>query len=200
MTRLLENQGRYRRSRDREIARVQRAITDAWRDDQIARQVYVAMKTDDRLGPAFWAYRLATAHVVLVDAKATAMMKTVLERWDWIDRERFGRKVSEFAWLLVQHADDHPDFQEMVLGRMAPYLADGGVKKANYAHLFDRVAVNNGRKQRYGTQPVWGCTEDGTLELQPVEDPDRLDERRAALGMKPVRLDLARMAQGFCHQ
>lgn len=198
LTRLLKGQGRYRRSRDRDIARVQKSIAESWLEDQVARQVYIALRTESRSGEVYWASRLATAHVTMVDARATRLMRELLDQWDWIDRHRFGAKVSEYAWLLVQHADDHPEFQKLALSRMAPYLSSGGIKKANYAYLFDRVAVNAGRKQRYGTQPIWECTADGRLELQPAEDPERLDERRASLGMKPAHFDLAQMAAGFC--
>lgn len=198
LERVLKGQGRYRRSRDRDIARIQKSIAETWLEDQVARQVYIALQTESRSGDAYWASRLATAHVTMVDARATVLMRELLEQWDWIDRERFGAKISEYAWLLVQHADDHPEFQKLALSRMGPYLSGGGVKKANYAYLFDRVAVNAGEKQRYGTQPIWECTADGQLELQPAEDPERLDERRASLGMKPAHIDLAQMAAGFC--
>lgn len=198
LTRVLKGQGRYKRSRDRDIARIQKSIANTWRDDQIARQVYIALQTDSRTGDAYWASRLATAHVTMIDARATRLMRDLLDQWDWIDRDRFGAKVSDYAWLLVQHADHHPEFQKLALSRMAPYLSGGGIKKANYAFLFDRVAVNAGRMQRFGTQPVWDCTPDGQLKLQPVEDSERLDERRASLDMKPAHIDLAQMAAGFC--
>jgi hypothetical protein len=97
----------------------------------------------------------------------------------------------------VQHADDDPDFQTLALGRMEPYLKSGRVKPANYAFLWDRVAVNTGKKQRYGTQPTWECT-DGKLELQPLEDPDNVNKRRAAMNMDTAEEGLENMARGVC--
>lgn len=197
-TKVLKGKNRYSKSRKSDIAAVQRSISDYWLKDQIARQVYVSLKTEDETGAAFWGWRLATAHSVLVDAEATALMKRLLEDYDWIDRDRFGRKISEHAWLLVQHADDHPDFQALALSRMEPYLKSGGVKGSNYAYLWDRVAINTGELQRYGTQPVWECTEDKTLDLHPMEAPEAVDERRAALGMGPMQAELDQMARNFC--
>ena len=124
-------------------------------------------------------------------------MEALLENIDWVDRERYGSSVSAHAWLLVQHADDHPTLQTLALQRMRPYFESGGIKAANYAYLWDRVAVNAGRLQRYGTQPKWECV-DGALELQPLEEPETLDQRRAELGMPPVEQDLARMASSVC--
>lgn len=196
--RLLRNRNRIDRKRDRDIRAVQRRLADLWLEDQQARQAWVALRTDADLGPAFWAFRLATARVAVIDAESAAAMREVLAEWDWIDRERFGSKVSQYAWLLVQHADSHPELQQLALERMQPYLENGGIRKADYAYLFDRVAVNNGRMQRYATQPTWECNAHGELELEPLEDPENVDARRAALGMKPHRLDLDQMSAGFC--
>lgn len=196
--RLLRNRNRIDRKRDRDIRAVQRRLADLWLEDQQARQAWVALRTDADAGPAFWAFRLATARVALVDAEAAATMRGLLDDWDWIDRERFGAKVSQYAWLLVQHADEYPELQQLALSRMQRYLETGGIRKADYAYLFDRVAVNAGRKQRYATQPTWECNADGELELEPLEDPDHVDARRAELHMKPYRLDLDQMSDGFC--
>ncbi|MEM5516878.1 DUF6624 domain-containing protein [Henriciella sp. AS95] len=197
-TKLLKGKNRYSKSRNADIAAAQRSISDLWLRDQIARQAYVALNTEDRTGAEFWGWRLATANTVLVDEEATALMKDLLETYDWIDRDRFGRKISEHAWLLVQHADDHPEFQALALSRMQPFLETGGVKGSNYAYLWDRVAINTGERQRYGTQPVWVCNEDGTLNLHPMEDPENVDARRAAIGMRGMQAELDQMAGNFC--
>lgn len=197
-TDLLKGKNRFRRARDKQIATIQRSIAEQWLKDQIARVAYVRLQTESRSGPEFWAFRLATADTLLIDRQSSELMHRVLSEWDWVDRARFGPKVSDFAWLLVQHADRDAALQSLALERMQTYLADGGIKPANYAYLRDRVAINSGRMQRYGTQPIWKCTPRGTLELHPVEHPEQLDARRAGLSMKPARLDLEQMAAGFC--
>jgi hypothetical protein len=49
----------------------------------------------------------------------------------------------------------------------------------------DRVLCAEGQPQRYGT--LFWTGSDGTepLQAQPVDDPDHLDERRAAIGLGP---------------
>ena len=184
-------------SADPAIAAIQSAITRHWVDDQAARLTYVALQTTRTGGREYWAYRLSVAHATLVDAAATRYMKTVLESFDWIDSGRFGSAVSRQAWTLVQHADDHPEFQERVLRHMETYLDTGGVSPRDYAYLWDRVAVNKQRLQRYGTQPIWKC-QDGKLRLHPMEDPANVDERRAEMGMGSVESGLAEMARNTC--
>ncbi len=53
------------------------------------------------------------------------------------------------------------------------------------AYLTDRVLVNEGRKQVYGTQTEEGP--DGKLRPMPVEDPKGLDRRRKSVGLGSER-------------
>ncbi len=193
----LGDAGDFKPSKDIKILDVQTQLTRLWREDQAARGAYIGLSTNDKTGADFWAQRLATAHTTYIDSESKLYMKDLLGSYDWIDNKRFGSRISSHAWLLVQHADDDPDFQTLALGRMEPYLKSGGIKPANYAFLWDRVAVNTGKKQRYGTQPTWECT-DGKLELQPLEDPDNVNKRRAAMNMDTVEEGLEKMARGVC--
>ena len=53
---------------------------------------------------------------------------------------------------------------------------------AHLAYLEDRVRVHAGQPQLYGTQFT---VTSGTFGPYPIEDPQRLDERRAAAGLEP---------------
>ncbi len=190
----------YDKSAVARIAEVQARLTAQWVADQAGRMAYLDLQTTDRTGPAFWAQRLATANAVATDAVSTEMMRKLLQEFDWIDSHRFGSRVASRAWILVQHADDHPDFQQLALDRMATHLATGGVRPADYAHLWDRVAVNTGKPQRYGTQPTATCNPDGTLDLRAVEDLSELDARRRTMGLGPAAAELARKAAERCRR
>ncbi len=190
--------GSSRLSRDPELRSIQEQITLLWRQDQSARGIYVALQTADRSGQAYWAERLSAAHAARMDEISYRYLSKVLEDFDWIDRKRFGRTVSDQAWLLVQHADDYPEFQTMALGRMEKYLASGGVNRGNYAYLWDRVAVNTGKKQRYGTQPDWNC-QNGKMKLRPLEDPKQVNRLRKKMGLNTVEKGLKDMNRQTCH-
>lgn len=189
---------KYEKNQDQIIADVQAQMATHWVEDQSARHVYIASRTDDKTGADYWTRSLAAVHTSKMDTRSTAFMRDILEDYDWIDRERFGERVSMAAWLLVQHADDHVELQSKALSRMEPYLKSGGVSKGDYAFLWDRVAVNSGEKQRYGTQPTWECTSDNRLTLQPLEDPDNVNARRETMGLGSVEDGLADMAADVC--
>lgn len=191
-------QATYQKSGDPKIAAVQERMAKLWVNDQAARRVYLATRTEDKTGAAYWARRLAGDETAKSDASSTRYMTKLLDEYDWIDSHRFGERVAMGAWLMVQHADNDVELQQRALNRMESYLDNGGVDKGNYAYLWDRVAVNTGRKQRYGTQPTWECTAEGNLILQPLEEPDNVNARRAEMGLGTVEKGLADMARSVC--
>lgn len=71
-------------------------------------------------------------------------------------------------------------------------VSQGEATPADLAYLTDRVRSNEGREQLYGTQIA--DVRDGTVVPWPVEDPERLDARRAAVGLEPFAEYAARFA------
>ncbi len=194
---MLANEKGFQPAKEVDILAVQKKITDLWRADQSARATLVSLPSDVKKGAGFWANRLASAHTIRADIEATEYLEKLLHSYDWIDQQRFGNSVSAHAWILIQHADDRVDLQAEVLKRMHPYFINGGIRPANYAYLWDRVAVNSGQLQRYGTQPIWKC-EQGQLQLQPIEDLDQANLLRKEIAMNSVQAGLDEMAAAIC--
>ena len=61
-------------------------------------------------------------------------------------------ETSDNFWAIVQHCDDDMPFQEHVLSLMKKQIDTNNASKEKYAYLFDRVLVNQNKKQIYGTQ------------------------------------------------
>ena len=62
------------------------------------------------------------------------------------------------------------------------------VKKASsmdYAYLVDRVAINSGRQQVYGTQMTLN-SDSSSYTPKPLIDPTLVDERRKEMGLGPI--------------
>lgn len=87
------------------------------------------------------------------------------------------------AWILVQHADTDPAFQADVLEKISPLVKSGQVTSHEYALMTDRVLVNQGKPQRYGSQIE---ARDGKWVPKPMEAPEQVDQRRASVGEMPL--------------
>ncbi len=128
----------------------------------------------------------------------TAWLKAEIRRRGWFTLSRDGRDAAEAAWLITQHADHDVAFQKAVLARLERLLPSGDLDRSHYAYLWDRVAVNEGRSQRYGTQ-FKGCIA-GKPGLAPLEAPGEVDARRAAMGMEPLEAYIDIWAKAYrCH-
>lgn len=117
------------------------------------------------------------------DRRNTRWLARLVRRDGWPGISVAGADGAHAAWLLAQHADRLPEVQRMFLGAMREAVERGDAERKDLAYLEDRVRVNAGRPQLYGTQ--YGVTEAG-FGPRPIEDPGRLDERRAAVGLQPM--------------
>lgn len=112
----------------------------------------------------------------------TRTIKAWLANIDWFTISAFGRDADHAAWLLVQHADHDVAFQRDVLARLTKLVDKNETDRSSYAYLYDRVAVNDGKLQRYATQGA--CTGPGKWQPKPYEDTPHVDERRAWAGIR----------------
>ena len=122
-----------------------------------------------------------------VDRKNTEAMKRIISEIGWPTVSKVGKETSESAWLLVQHSDHDPEFQQRCLDLMKAESKDE-VSPVNIAYLEDRVRVNTTRGQLYGTQFHETRDTEGNVVSygpQPIEDPEHLDERRTTMGLGP---------------
>ncbi len=115
------------------------------------------------------------------DAKHTARMKEIVAKFGWPTVSMVSKDGATAAWLLVQHADADPRFQRQCL-KLMQNVAAGEVSPGNVAYLVDRVLVNEGKQQLYGTQ-FW--SQDGKMVPRPIEDRENLDKRRKEAGLGP---------------
>ena len=122
-----------------------------------------------------------------VDERNYRRIKSVIDEFGFPTRKMVGGDGSGAAFLFVQHQTFHPEFQQFVLNIMAPLAKRGDVDQGQYALLLDRVLIEGQHKpQRYGTQ--FKLTGDRRMEMEPVEDIEHLDERRAELGLESIAI------------
>ncbi len=123
-----------------------------------------------------------------VDRENTARLIELLKDIGWPTAERFDHATTNTAFLIVQHSG------HLRLMRTALPLIEEDARRdpelgQNYALLHDRLQLNLGESQRYGTQ--LSRRADGALYLDRLEDPADVDARRREMGMTSLEAYLA---------
>ena len=113
----------------------------------------------------------------------------------WPGRSLVGDDGARAAWLVAQFAIDDVGLQRRCLEMLEVSVACGDADPVHLAYLLDRVRMNDGRDQLYGSQFVLG--EHGGLEPWPVDDPVAVDARRAKLGLPPFAEHAATMRNEY---
>ncbi len=136
-----------------------------------------------------------------IDTENTSDLKGLLKTYRWFTISKFGKVTDNNAWLLVQHADEQPEFQRQVLAILTGLYKSKETRPENYAYLFDRVAasfsdLSKRKLQRYGTQGA--CTGPGTWAPIPMEEPALVDVRRAEVGLGTMAEYIA-VFKDICH-
>lgn len=118
-----------------------------------------------------------------IDREHLPRLKAILDEFGWPGIKLVGEAGADQMWLLVQHSDQDVAFQKRALGLLSEAVANQDAPKKHLAYLTDRVLVNEGEAQLYGTQME---IVDGQLIFQPIKDPDQLDQRRAEMDLGPI--------------
>jgi hypothetical protein len=116
----------------------------------------------------------------------------ILDNHGWPTVSLVGAEAARRAWLVAQHADRQLGLQRKALTLMTQAVEAGEADPKHLAMLRDRVLVNEGRRQIYGTQ-IAGVV-DGAPIPWPCEDPERMDERRAGVGLEPFHVHVTKHA------
>ncbi|MFJ4314258.1 DUF6624 domain-containing protein [Streptomyces lavendulae] len=116
----------------------------------------------------------------------------IMDEYGWPTAEMVGGEAARAAWLIAQHADRQLDVQRRALQLMEQAVSAGSASPRELAFLRDRALVDEGRKQVYGTQ-IAGV-KDGSPVPWPCEEPERMDELRAAVGTEPFDAYVAKFA------
>lgn len=126
-------------------------------------------------------------HLRRVDEDNTAWLEAVVNAHGWPGVCLVGEKGANAAWLLAQHADQRPELQRRWLPMLRAAVEAGDAEPSLLAYLDDRVALADRRPQQHGTQRI-GPNRD-EVQLAPLEDPQRVNEYRQAVGLNPLTDD-----------
>ncbi len=117
--------------------------------------------------------------IMKFDSIALHKVQFIIDQYGWLGKSEVGVEANRALFLTIQHAQDH-----LVREKYFPLLkasAEAGESDLTaMATMQDRILVEQGEKQLYGTQ---SRMVNGQQELYPVEDPDELNKRRKKVGL-----------------
>lgn len=111
-------------------------------------------------------------------------LEQVIDRIGYPTIEKVGKEANGAAWLVIQHAISRPAFMKKCARLLETAVAHGLAEPKQLAYLTDRIAVFEGRPQLYGTQFDWD--ENCELSPNPVDDPEKTDQRRKSIGLNSL--------------
>ena len=158
------------------------AVLDAGLRDELLRRMERDQEVRTRVPPGEPWPEEVVQECLVVDTDNTEFLKSVIAEHGWPGHDLVGEQAAHAAWLLVQHADHDQGFQKSCLPLLQDAVDTEQARPSNLAYLIDRVRAAEERPQIYGTQYR---IRDGALVPQPIEDYERLDERRARVGLEP---------------
>jgi hypothetical protein len=132
------------------------------------------------------------ANSIAIDCDNTEWLNEQLRDIAWFDVPTYGAEADSNAFFLVQHADRSPEFQRAVLSALV-HLPPEKTSRRNVAFLTDRVALNSGKPQLYGTQGR--CSMGGDWKPSDIQDEANVDDRRREMGLGTISERIAEMSR-----
>ncbi|WP_296620904.1 DUF6624 domain-containing protein [Marivirga sp.] len=118
----------------------------------------------------------------------------ILNKYGYPGYDLVGEKGSFSFWLIVQHCDFDPEFQKKVLLELKKQVDNGNANSRNFGLLTDRVRLNTGKKQVYGTQVTYISSQCRAIP-KPLKDSANVNKRRAEVGLEPIEEYLNLMSE-----
>lgn len=125
------------------------------------------------------------------------VLRRILMDYDWPGHRLVGPDAARAAWSIALHSDDEPDVQRAATILLRRAVEAGDALIQHWAHLHDRVKINSGQDQEYGTQFLLRV---GGVELCPLRAPESLDERRASVGLSPIAVALETVRRRYTRE
>lgn len=159
---------------------------------KLAKEILERVRIDQTMRRRFTAGKIKWD--IRIDRKNTTWLKGIIKRYGWPTISLAGKKASQGAWLLAQHADHDLKFQKKVLKLLKEIYRNDEreIKPANIAYLTDRVLAHEKKPQIFGTQFI-RKNEKEKFKPFPIKDSKNVNKRRKAYGLPSLEEDTRRI-------
>jgi hypothetical protein len=125
-------------------------------------------------------------NMIITDSINLIKAKAIIAKYGFPGFDIVGEDYSNDFWAIIQHCDSDVKFQQQVLKLLSRQVQLHNASGSNYALLQDRVLVNTGKKQLYGTQVRYN-PKTKTAKPLPITDSANVDKRRKAVGLSSLK-------------
>lgn len=163
---------------------------DSFEKKEIANELFDIYNADQRKRSQFLFYESKLdsfiykeeleKEIALQDRINQIRILNLIEKNGWLSENQVG--LSNEAYFLVFHHADN-DFQKRYLDIIEKAYKEGNVKPSSFALFEDRLLVNAGKKQKYGSQIKMYKKE---WVLYPTENVDSINLKRAKMNLESI--------------
>lgn len=107
----------------------------------------------------------------------------ILNKFGWPSISMVGKDGSQTAFLIIQHANN--ELQKKYVDKIKCLAKRQEADWESYASMMDRILIEEGKKQVYGTQFRYNPTTN-EQELFPIKRASCVDKRRRKIGLHPI--------------
>lgn len=116
------------------------------------------------------------------DARNQALLDQIVASCGWPSYANWGATPVYAATIVALHSP--VAFRKKYFPNVEASFNRGEVTKELYAQYVDKMLTSENQPQRYGTQQF--SIKGAPAQLRPVEAPAHLNDRRQAIGLKPL--------------
>jgi hypothetical protein len=165
------------------LSSLRKELVDIYISDQLYRAEMAKIKSTD----------IKIVHLVnkqdSLDAINVKRVAAILDSMGYPKRHEYGDSAGLATFFVIQHADIK--YQAKYLPLFEQAAKDREIEWRTVVYMIDRVRLETGQKQLYGTQiqpvkdSITGFLTDKAV-IAPIEDEQNVNERRAKVGLGTV--------------
>lgn len=119
-----------------------------------------------------------------IDSINAIKVQQIIDEFGWLGESRIGSEANQTLFLTIQHVDDLI-VQEKYLPILEQAVKDGNAEAWQFAFLTDRILMNQGKYQIFGTQIITGEKPEDSY-IVPLQNPEKVDELRQEVGLESL--------------
>jgi len=127
--------------------------------------------------------KVLNTQILDFDSISLVRVKEVIDSLGWLGKGEVGEMANEALFLTIQHSLD-PEDRVHYFPFLKSSAEKGQSNLTDMATMYDRIQVEKGEPQRYGTQ---SRLVNGVKVLYPIEDAEHVNRRRKKVGLKKLR-------------